>query len=423
MGRTASREPSPLIRALRSPGFRRFFAARTISQWGDTFNAVAIVVLVYQITGSGLKVGGAVAFEIAPVLLLGFAAGAVVDRLSRRPVMVTADLGRAGIAALLTVFHSQLWAVYAAAFGLSAFSVFFSPAAASVLPALVGDADVVGANAAVWSAAVLSQIALAPAAGALVAAAGAGPAFAINAASFLASAVLLTRLRLPARPPVAQARRLAEITEGLRAVRGSRFLSTLAIVQALAALSAGATSALLVVLAERHLHAGPGRFGLLLGAIGLGAGFGPLILQRFVSDVRRVGWLFGPYVLRGLVDLTLAATSSLTVAAGALAVYGAGTSTGNITYNTVLQTGVPDRIRGRVFAFYDVVWQASRLASIGLGGVLADTHGITAVYATGGVLLLTAGILGISRAGPPPKPVPGRTNPPEHEPRLAPRGG
>ncbi len=259
------------------------------------------------------------------------------------------------------------------------------------------------------SAAVISQIALAPAAGALVASAGAGPAFALNAVSFLASAALLTRLRLPARPSAAQTRRLAEITEGLRAVRDSRFLSTLAGVQALAALSAGATSALLVVLAGRHLHAGAGRFDLLLGAIGLGAGFGPLALQRLVRDVRRAGWLFGPYLLRGLVDLTLAATSSFGVAAGAL---GAGTSTGNVTYNSVLQTGVPDRIRGRVFAFYDVVWQTARLASIGLGGVLADAYGITMVYLTGGALLLAAGVLGVSHAGPPPRPAPGGTNPP-----------
>jgi MFS family permease len=127
------------------------------------------------------------------------------------------------------------------------------------------------------------------------------------------------------------------------------------------------------VLAERHLHAA-GRFGLLLGAIGLGAGFGPLALQWFVQDVRRTGWLFGPCLLRGLVDLTLAATSSFGVAVGALVVYGAGT--GTVTYNSVLQTGVPDRIRGRVFAFYAVVWQTTRLASIGLGGVLADAYWI-----------------------------------------------
>jgi predicted MFS family arabinose efflux permease len=170
-------------------------------------------------------------------------------------------------------------------------------------------------------------------------------------------------------------------------------------VQGLAALSAGATSALLVVLAEEHLDIGAGKFGLLLGAIGVGAGLGPLVLQRFVVDVRRPSLLFGPYLLRGVVDLVLATVSSFGVALGALALYGVGTSTGNVTYNSVLQMTVPDRLRGRVFAFYDVVWQTGRLVSIGLGGVAADRYGITAVYWAGGVLLLAAGALGLNRAG------------------------
>lgn len=92
------------------------------------------------------------------------------------------------------------------------------------------------------------------------------------------------------------------------------------------------------------LHVGAGRFGLLLGAIGVGAGLGPMVLQRLVRDVRRRGWLFGPYLLRGAVDLALATSASFPLALGALATYGAGTSTGNITYNSVLQTTVPDRL-------------------------------------------------------------------------------
>ena len=392
---------SPLRRALGHAAFRRFFAARTISQWGDTFNSVALVILVYRLTGSGLKVGATVVFEILPVLALGFLAGALVDRHPRRAIMVGADLGRAVIAALLAAFHSNLAVIYAAAFGLSAFTVFFNPAAASVVPALVGDDELVGANSAVWSAAVLSQIALAPAAGGLVAIAGAGPAFAINAISFAVSAALLVGLQLPRNVVASSGRRLRDIGEGLRAICRSQFLRTLAGVQALAALSAGATSALLVVLAERHLHVGAGRFGLLLGAIGLGAGFGPLVLQRLVRDVRRPGWLFGPYLVRGVVDLTLAAWASFPAAVAALALYGVGTSTGNVTYNTVLQTTVPDRLRGRVFAFFDILWQTARLASIGVGGVLADLLGITAVYYLGGALLIVAALMGTGRAGRP----------------------
>ena len=362
----------------------------------------------YRLTGSGLKVGVTVAFEILPVLALGFVAGAVVDRFPRRRVMVAADLGRALIALALVVWSDELAVVYAAAFGLSALTVFFNPASASAVPSVVAAEDLGGANAALWSAAVLSQIALAPAAGALVAWTGAGPAFLLNALSFAVSAWLLAGLVLPAGAPPAPARRWDQVAEGLRAVRDTPLLRTLAGVQALAALSAGATSALLVVLAEDHLGAGAGRFGLMIGAIGVGAGIGPLVLQRVVADLRRPALLFGPYVLRGAVDLVLAAFSSFAVALGALVAYGVGTSTGMVTWNTVLQSSVPDRVRGRVFAFYDVVWQSSRLLSIGVGGALADLVGIRAVYVLGGLLLLAAGWVGLaSRPGLVAAPDPG----------------
>lgn len=389
-------EHSALRRAMGRPAFRRLFAAQTISRWGDTFNSVALVILVYRLTGSGVKVAGTVAFEIAPVLLFGFVAGSVVDRYPRRRVMIAADIARAAVALLIVFFHEQLSVVYLAAFLLSAFSVFFNPAAASVLPALVDEDEIVGANSAVWSAAVISQIALAPAAGALVAVAGPGPAFTINAASFAISAVLIASLPLPQHPAPTSGRHLDDIIEGLSVIRHNRFLSVLAGAQGLAALSAGATSALLVVLAEDHLEVGPGQFGMLIAAIGIGAGFAPLALQRFVDDVRRPRFLFGPYILRGSVDLILAGTRDFGVALGALALYGVGTSTSNITYYSVLQVTVPDRLRGRVFAFYDVVWQTARLASIGIGGILADQFGIASVYAMGGALLLAAGTFGLT---------------------------
>lgn len=383
--------------ALRCGPFRRLFAARTVSQWGDTFNSVAVVILVYRLSGSGLSVAVTVIVEIIPFLGLGLFAGAVVDRLPRVAVMVGADLARAVIAALLAVFGRQLSVVYAAAFAMSACTVFFNPAANSVLPSVAGDDKLLGANSAIWSAAVVSQIVLAPVAGLLVAAAGAGPAFAINAVSFLVSAALLARIRAP-RPTIAPRRgRLADITDGMAYIRASRLLSTLGVVQGLAALSAGATSALLVVLAERHLHLGATRFGILLAAIGVGAGIGPLILGRVVRDVHHPALLFGPYLLRGLVDLALAGFASFAGALVALGAYGLGTSTGNVTYNTTLQSVVPDQQRGRVFAFYDVVWQSGRLASIGVGGVLADAAGITAVYYLGGALLIAAAAAGLMR--------------------------
>ncbi len=358
---------------------------------------MALVVLVFQLTGSGLKVTGAVIAEILPVLMLGPVAGAVADRLPRIRVMVLADLWRMALAAMLPLASHHLAAIYAVAFGLSAGTVFFSPATAAAVPSIVSEDELIAANSALWSAAVVSQIALAPLAGALVAAWGAGPAFYFNAVTFGFSALTLARLRLPRPPlPVPAGSRAGRVVEGVRLLAGDRLLRLLAIVQLLAALSAGATSALLVVLAERHLHAGPGGFGLLLGAIGAGAALGPLVLARLASNPRRPALIFGPYLLRGAVDLILAATRSLPIAMGALALYGVGTSTGMVTYSALLQSHVPAGTRGRVFAGFDMIWQAGRLASLALGGFAADALGIQAVYALGGILLLLAGSIGLA---------------------------
>jgi predicted MFS family arabinose efflux permease len=391
-----------LAAVLARPTYRRLFAAQTISRWGDTFNTVALVVLVFRLTGSGLGVTGAVIAEIAPVLLLAPLAGAVIDRLPRVRVLIAADLWRMALAAVLPLVDQHLLAVYAVAFGLAAGGVFFNPAASSLLPSLVDDDELIAANSGLWSAAVISQIALAPLAGGLVATLGVAPAFLVNAASYAASALLLAGLRLPGRPaPTQAASWLGGVSEGARLLVTDRLLRLLALVQLLAALSAGATSALLVVLAGRHLGVGPDGFGLLLGAIGVGAALGPLLLARLVSNPRRPALVFGPLLLRGLVDLVLATTRSLAIAMGALVVYGVGTSTGMVTYNSLLQAEVASEARGRVFAGFDLLWQAGRLASLVLGGVAADALGIRAVYYLGGVLLLMAGAAGF--AGLPPQ--------------------
>ncbi|MCI0346130.1 MAG: MFS transporter, partial [Chloroflexi bacterium] len=105
-------------------------------------------------------------------------------------------------------------------------------------------------------------------------------------------------------------------------------------------------------------------------------------------------WLFGPYALRGGVDLVLSVTRSPAVAAASLGGYGVGTSTGTVMYQTVLQTRLSAAVRGRAFALLDVIWHGSRLTSLAAGGVLADAVGIQAVYLVGGVLLLAAAGIG-----------------------------
>ena len=376
-----------------NPEFGRIFLAHSVSRAGDAFNAVALVVLVFALTGSGRGVATTVAFEVAPALLFGPVAGIVADRYPRRTVMITADLLRAALVFVLVVSHTSTLLAFAVAFGLSTGSLLFNPAAASLVPDVVDDDDLVTANSALWTTAVASQIALAPLAGAVIAAFGVGAAFAVNAASYALSAALLTRLRAGRQPGDVTVGGWAAVREGVVAVRSHPLLARLAVVQVLASLSAGATSGLLVVLAADAFDVGPSGFGLLLGAIGVGAIIGPALLRQSIKPGQR-RWLFGPYALRGGVDLVLAITTSRLLAGGSLVVYGVSTSTGMIAYQSTLQAEVPDRIRGRAFALFDVLWNAARLVSLGAGGLLADAIGIRAVYVLGGFLLLIAAAIG-----------------------------
>ncbi len=381
------------------PGYRRLWVARTASQWGDVFAGIALALLVFDLTGSGLGVGAVVAAEVLPVLLLAPVAGTVVDRLPRVRVMVSADLFRAVLATALVFLDGHIAAVYVIAFAMSLGAVFFNPAASSALPALVEERQLIAANSGIWTAAVVSQVALAPAAGIIYAALGPDPAFALNAASFLVSAAVLGGLRLPATPTsVARRGWLRDAAHGARFLAADRLLRALAVGQLLAALSAGATSALLVVLARDHLDLAPSRYGLLLGAIGLGAALGPLVLSRLITDPRRPMFVFGPFLLRGLIDLVLAAATALPVAMAALLAYGLGTSTGAVTFNSLLQAHTPAEVRGRIFASFDLLWQLGRLVSIAIGGIVADTLGISAVYYAGGALLLLAALIGWTTA-------------------------
>ena len=392
---------SPRLRVLLArPGYRRLWTARTVSQVGYVAQFTTLALLLVHLTGSAVGVTGAVLAEIAAVLLLGPLAGSFVDRLPRVRVMVTADVVRVLLAATLAVWHGIPAVAYAVAFGLAAGQAFFGPAAQSLLPSLVADEELVAANSGIWTAAVTAQVLVAPVAALLATRVGFGVAFAVNAVSFAVSAAVLIGLREPGRiVPVTVSNPFAHARDGLRALAALPLLRALAIGQFLAALLAGATSALLVVLAQDRLGGGGG-YGLLVAAIGVGAALGPLLVVRRLRDPRRPLLVFGPYAVRGLVDLVLSAVTSVPLAAGALLFYGLSTSTGNVTFSSLLQSRVPEGLRGRAFAGYDVLWQTGRLLSLFGGGLLADAVGIRSVYLLGGLLLLAAAGVGASSARP-----------------------
>ncbi len=156
--------------------------------------------------------------------------------------------------------------------------------------------------------------------------------------------MVLRGLPEPDRPTSVQVTRpFTHTREGLQALAALPLLKALAVGQFLAALSAGATSTLLVVLAHDRLGDGEG-FGLLIAAIGAGAALGPLLLVRRIKDSRRPLFVFGPYAVRGLVDLALTVVTTVPLAIGALLFYGLSTSTGNVTFASLIQSGaIPSR--------------------------------------------------------------------------------
>ena len=393
----------PYLRVMRSPRYFPLWLGQIISNLGDTLNYVALVVLVFRLSQSGLAVSALVLAEIVPTLLLGPIAGVVIDRFDRRRLLVVVDGVRAVLVLLLALTHA-LWAVYALAALLAVGSTLFNPALQAVIPALLTDEERLAANAVAWSSGRLVQIIGASVAGGLIAWGGTTPAFLVNAASFAFSAAMLARLSLPARQGPSRGGGLAgwlrDAGDGLAYARRDPFVARLVPVQALTSLATGATSALLVVLATTHLHLAAQGFGWLLTAIGVGALFGPFLSNRLTGgrylDMRL---LFVPYVIRGIGDIALGLVMGLPWALAILFVYGLNTSTGVVASNSILQTVIPDRVRGRVFTLLDVTWAAMRLLSLGLGGLLADRVGVAAVYVIGGALLALAGVLGLALLG------------------------
>jgi len=388
---------APYLRILRSPTYRPLWLGQVVSTLGDTLHYIALVVLLFRLTGSGAVLAALSLAQIVAGLVLGPFAGLLVDRLDRRTLMVTADLARAALAAALAFTTSAPLAIVLAV-GITAAGAPFGPASRALLPSLVVEEDLLAANTVGHSTEQSTQILASALAGGLLLASGTTAAFLFNAASFVFSALML--LRLPARH---RPERWAvhgrpggfweEVRAGVVYARRDAFVGPLLLIQGLAALATGGTAALLVVLSSRHLHLPPAGFSALLLAIGVGALVGPYLLpRRFGADPRLVFW---PYVWRGLGDMLIALLTPLPIALVLLFTYGVGTSTGAVTYSTILQRRVPDAVRGRVFATLDVVWATGEIASIGMAGILVDHVGIVGVYLGGGALLMLAGALGL----------------------------
>lgn len=378
--------------ALAFPAFRRLCTAAVISRAGDAMNFVALPVFVYAATGSPTAVAALVIIEGAALIAGAAGAQLVVDRIAPRRLLVAVDAGRALAALALAAAPSFPMALAVAAM-LALGTSWFSPTSAALVPRLVDEGALQGANALQWTAGVALQLVAAPLGGFLAGSGSARTAFGLNALSFALSAVVLAGL--PTQPALAaHVSSWRHLPESLRTMRRIPVLAPLLLMQGIAALAVGATSALLVVLAERAYGLGGTGYGAWLAAVAVGALVGPFVVPWLANGPpgRTVG---AAYLVRGAGDLGLGVLSNGVGGAALLAMYGLNTSAGTVAYQTLVQESVPPALRGRAFAVLDVIWQSGRLLSIALGGVLAGAVGIRPVFFAGGSLLLVAGVIGV----------------------------
>ncbi|MEV6977529.1 MFS transporter [Kitasatospora sp. NPDC093806] len=279
---------------LRHADFRRFWAADTVSQAGSAVTLVALpLVAVGTLDATPFEAGLLVACEYLAFLLIGLPAGAWVDRVRQRPVMIAGDAVRAVL--LLSVPVSS-WSgalalpqLYAVAFGMSVCTAFFDVAHGSYLPHLVADGQLVAANVRIEASRSAVQVGGPGVGGALVAALTAPVALAVDAVSFGLSALLLGRIRrAPARPVVRTGARTGvdlrtEIAEGLRFVLGDRLLRAVTLTAAVSNLCGTIGASMLLVLLAGELHLSPFLCGLVFAAEAAGGLVGSLLTVRLTA--------------------------------------------------------------------------------------------------------------------------------------------
>lgn len=369
--------------------FRLWIAGEAVSVLGDRMVAIALAFAVLGLGGSPAEVGLVLAgFTLPTVALLPFG-GVVGDRLSRRAVMVSADVARlvsqGTLAALLISDSIDVAGIVILAAVTGAATGFFRPASTGLLPAVVPPALLQQANGIRATVNSAGEI-LGPAvAGVIIATTSPGWALAIDAATFAVSAVLLAVLRLPGREPAPPSRFLSDLREGWTAFRSRRWVWSVVAGAATANLVWGAWSALGPIVAERDLG-GAAAWGTVLATMGVGALAGSLVATRTAARAPLV-IVVSAYLSFGVPLALLAVGGPVwALALGAL-VAGAGMMLGNSVWETTLQRHVPAASLSRVSA-YD--WFGS-LAFYPLGVALWGP--VASIIGTAAALWLASAVL------------------------------
>ncbi|RLA36822.1 MAG: MFS transporter [Gammaproteobacteria bacterium] len=385
-----------IARALRHTNFRRFFVGQLASLSGSWVQQTAQAWLVYRLTDSSLWLGLVAFVGLLPVLLFGILAGSVADRVSRYRLLLVVHsvaLLQAIVLAVLTltgnvtVFQVMLLAVL-----LGTTQAFEMPARQAFIAELVPRADLPNAialNSAMFNAARFIGPALA---GVIIATAGEGWAFALNAASFAAIVVALLSMSDAVRAPRTQAHHVGDgFWSGLHHVRADPLLRGVILMVMMVSL-VGLPFSLLMPVVARDIYGGTaGLLGALLAANGAGAFCAALWLAAHARTEGRERVIGAAALGAGTALLLFAWTPPPALALLLMAATGFAFTTLIASCNTALQLRAPDRLRGRVMALFSVLFVG--LFPIGnlLSGSLAEWLGPRPVIALFGGCCLLAG--------------------------------
>jgi MFS family permease len=369
--------------------YRRLWFAQIVSEMGDWIYCVALYTLLLELTGSAKSVALAVVLQVLPQFFVSPAAGVLNDRVSRKRVMIAADLARAVIVlGMLFVARAQVvWLIYTLLFFETVMWAFFEPGRSAVVPNITGGEELVAANALssmTWS---LNLAIGSGVGGAVCTLFGRDAVFLVNALSFVVSALLLRGMQFP-EPHLAQAAplRARDLVDFSPFVAGVRYMARDRRILALLLVKAGLGLlgthwVLLPIFGERIFpvkmaDAARGAMlgmSVLMSARGIGALLGPVVAGYWAGRARprlRRGILFG-FAISGLGYLALALSPSLAPAVLAVAFAHGGGSIGWVFSTTLLQFQTDDRFRGRVFsADFAFMVLTMSIATYGCGALI-----------------------------------------------------
>ena len=384
------------MRALRHRNFQLFFSGQLISLIGTWMQTVAQAWLVYRMTKSALLLGSVGFASQIPVFLVAPFGGITADRTNRQRLVIATQISSmilAGILAALTLSHRvQVWHIFVLAALLGVVNAFDIPGRQSFLVDMVGKEDLMNAialNSSMFNGARVIGPAIA---GILVARIGEGWCFAANAISYIAVIVGLLLMRVHSAPRASKHSPIEDIIEGFRWVSQTGIIRALLLLLGLISLVGMPYTVLMPIFADQILHGGARGLGILMGSTGVGALFGALTLAA-KTGVKGLGrWVAFACGSFGISIFCFSFSRSFWLSVALLLPAGYSMMLQMACSNTLIQTMVPDQLRGRVMALYSMMFMGMAPFGAFFGGALAHRIGAPITVATGGVACIVGAI-------------------------------